>query len=656
MISVSYRAPDPGFAAGVANAFVQAYLETSLALRVDPAKQYSAFFDSRAKEARETLEKSQSRLSAFQKANGIVATDERFDVETARLTELSSQAVQLQALTSESGSRQTQARGAAADKMQEVLNNPLIAALKADVSRAEGRLQELNARLGSEHPQVVEAKANITSLRSRIDSETQRVVGGVGVSDSITRQRGSDIRAALAAQRAQVLRMKAVRDEGSVLVRDVESAQRAFDSVVARFNQSTLESQTTQSNVALLTAAEPPLEPSSPKVVLNAAVAVLLGALLGVGGVLLFELSNRRVRSAQDVSLTLALPLLGQLVPTAQRRFFGGRDRALLAQRRMVGWSRASKERGPAPLSTQAPALPAPEPIAPVGAGGAGAPVLDRSIGELIAQTCKLKPEDVQRILAQQRKTGVRFGQAAIELGLAGTDDVLFALAQQYHYPYAAAAQRKLSPELVTLNEPFSSQAETFRAIRSQLMKRVFNDRGGGRRALAVVSPNAGDGKTFFAANLAITLAQLGGRTLLIDADLRGPRQHEVFNLANPAGLAGILSGRADSHAVQQVPGVPGLFLLPVGNTPPNPLELVERPAFGLLMRALTADYDYVVVDTPAAEFGADAGVIAAQCGASVMLARQGVSRMAALDGMAVELQDDASPTLAGVVVNRYRT
>ena len=121
VISVSYRAPDPAFAAWVANAFVQAYLETSLALRVDPAKQYSAFFDTRAKEARDTLEKAQTRLSAFQKAKGIVATDERFDVETARLNELSSQAVVLQALTSESGSRQAQARGAAADKMQEVL-------------------------------------------------------------------------------------------------------------------------------------------------------------------------------------------------------------------------------------------------------------------------------------------------------------------------------------------------------------------------------------------------------------------------------------------------------------------------------------------------------------------------------------------------------
>ena len=655
VISVSYKATDPNFAAGVANAYIQAYLETSLALRVDPAKQYSAFFDSRAKEARDTLEKAQTRLSDFQKAKGIVATDERLDVETVRLNELSSQALVLQALASEAGSRQSQARGASADKMQEVLNNPLIGALKTDMSRAEARLQELNSRLGNDHPQVVEARANIASLRSRIESETQRVTGGVGVSDSIARQRGADVRAALEAQRAQVLRMKAVRDEGSVLMRDVESAQRTFDTVVARFNQSTLESQTTQSNVSLLTAAEPPLEPSSPKIVLNTALAIFLGAALAIGGALLLELMNRRVRSTEDVSVTLGLSLLGVLAPTPRRHFFGLK-RPSLAQQRVVGLSRPAQN-GPVTSARAGTSVALMrEPVDIAESGSAAAPVLDRSIGDLIAESCRLTPAQVTTILDQQRKTGVRFGEAAIRLGLATTDDVLFALAKQYHYPYAPQEQRKLSPELVALNQPFSATAESFRAIRSQAMKRVFNERSGPRRALAVVSPNAGDGKTFFAANLAVSLAQLGGRTLLIDADMRGPRQHEVFNLTNAVGLASILSGRAAEDAIaQQVPGVPGLFVLPVGNTPPNPLELVERPAFGLLLSELTAQFDYVVVDTPAAQYGADAAVIAERCGASLMLARQDITRLAAIEEMAIELAQD-HPKLTGVVVNRYRT
>jgi chain length determinant protein tyrosine kinase EpsG len=279
--------------------------------------------------------------------------------------------------------------------------------------------------------------------------------------------------------------------------------------------------------------------------------------------------------------------------------------------------------------------------------------VLDRSIGDIIAETRHLSAEQVEQILAHQRERGIRFGEAAIQLGFASTDDVLFALAQQFHYPYAPEEQRKLSPELVALNQPFSVQAESFRAIRSQLMMRVFNEQQEPRRALAVVSPNSGDGKTFFAANLAVTLAQLGGRTLLVDADLRGPRQHEVFNLSNNSGLSGILSGHVESQVVQQVPGVSSLFLLPVGITPPNPLELVERPAFGLLMRELVSKFDHVVVDTPAGEYGADATVIAARCGASLVLARKHASRVGALEEMTAVLSQ-SSTKLAGVIVNEY--
>ena len=288
----------------------------------------------------------------------------------------------------------------------------------------------------------------------------------------------------------------------------------------------------------------------------------------------------------------------------------------------------------------------------PVGDSDEGT-VVDRSIGDIIAETRNLSADQVEQILARQRERGVRFGEAAIQLGFASTDDVLFALAQQFHYPYAPEEQRKLSPELVALNQPFSVQAEAFRAIRSQVMMRVFNEQADVNRALAIVSPDSGDGKTFFAANLAVTLAQLGGRTLLIDADMRGPRQHEVFNLPNKSGLSGILSGRAQSQVVQQVPGVSSLFLLPVGITPPNPLELVERPAFGLLVRELVSKFDHVVVDTPAAVYGSDSAVIASRCGAALVVARNNHSRIRFLQNLVGVLE--ASPSkMAGVVMNEF--
>jgi len=334
VITLSYKAPDARFAAAMANAFVEAYMQTALELRVDPARQYSSFFDTRAKEARDALEKAQSRLSEFQKENGITAADERLDIENARLNELSSQLVSLQAVAAESSSRQAQAVSAQGDRMPEVLNSAVVSGLKADIGRGEARLRELLTRFGDNHPQVQEARANLGELRASLDAETRRVTGGIGLGNTINRQREAELRAQLDAQRANVLRLKAVRDEASVLMRDIENAQRTYDAIVTRFTQTSLESQTTQSNISVLSQAVPPREPSSPKTLLNALVATFAGTLLGVGLALLLEWLDRRVRNAEDVVATLGLPVLG-VMPRPGTRLLGARRPSVL-QRRLL--------------------------------------------------------------------------------------------------------------------------------------------------------------------------------------------------------------------------------------------------------------------------------------------------------------------------------
>lgn len=278
----------------------------------------------------------------------------------------------------------------------------------------------------------------------------------------------------------------------------------------------------------------------------------------------------------------------------------------------------------------------------------------EKLIGAILGEKVHLSAENIEQILTHAREKGVRFGDAAVSLGLVTQDHVLQALAQQFGFLYASEERRKLMPELVGLNQPFSVQAEAIREIRSQLVMRVFaQDQQQPRSALAVVSPSSGDGKTFFSANLAVALAQIGGRTLIVDADLRGPRQHQVFNVENHTGLSSVLAGHVDYKVIQQVPGASNLYIMPVGITPPNPLELIERPAFGILMRELSAKFDYVIVDTPAAEYGSDAQVIATRCGAAMVVARKDTSRVSLLQQLVATLSQ-SSARLAGVIMNEY--
>ncbi|MFG6487517.1 chain length determinant protein EpsF [Roseateles sp. BYS78W] len=326
VINVSYKAADPRFAAGLANAFVQAYLETAVELRTDPAKQYSNFFDVRAKQAREELEKAQNKLSAFQNENGFIMTDERMDVENQRLTELTSQLVLTQSLSAEASSRQVQANSGSGDKLQEITSHPVVAALRADLSRSEARLQEISARLGDKNPQVVELQANINELRQRIDAEVKRLTVGVNVNGNISRQREAQLRAEVEAQRARVLRLKQVRDEGAVITRDIENAQRNYDNIMQRQSVTSIESQATSSNASLLTSAAPPIDPSFPKIPLNIALGIFVGGLLAVGVVMATELRDRRVREIDDVRELLGLAVIGVLPGANSKRSAGAAD------------------------------------------------------------------------------------------------------------------------------------------------------------------------------------------------------------------------------------------------------------------------------------------------------------------------------------------
>lgn len=331
VISISYTAADPNFAAVLANTFVKNYIATTLELRVEPAKQFSGLFEEQAKLAREKLEAAQTRLSEYQRAKGIIATDERMDIENARLAELSSQLVTLQAIAAESASRRAQAGANSA----EVLNNAVVATLKSDLSRQEARLKEISARFGTAHPAVQEQQASIAELRMRIDQETARVTRSVGINNVVDQSREAQVRRALEQQRERLLKLKDQRAEASLLLRDVETAQRNLETINARLNQSTLESQSTRTNVSVVREASPPSRPSSPNILLNTILSIVVGGMLAVATALLLELRDRKLRTEEDVVEGLGLVMLGA-VPNADTGSSGilGRTKTpLLPQR-----------------------------------------------------------------------------------------------------------------------------------------------------------------------------------------------------------------------------------------------------------------------------------------------------------------------------------
>ncbi|GGY58301.1 chain length determinant protein EpsF [Pseudoduganella sp. SL102] len=326
VVGISFQGSDPQFAAAVANAFAEEYQNISIQLKSEPMKKASGYFVEQSKLLRDNLEVAQSRLSKYQQEHGIVSVDNRLDVESGRLNDLSSQLVAAQTMAMEARSRQSVAQGRGGES-PDVNNNPLIQSSRANLAAAESKLADLGQRLSTNHPQYLSTRAEVEKLRASLNENVRLTQSTVGNNASVLSQREAEIRAALDAQKTKVLELNRTRDEMNVLAKDVENAQRAFDMAAQRLSQTRIEGQSDQTDVSILNPAVAPLEPSGPKVTLNVILSVFLGTLLGVGLCMLAEMFDRRVRSETDLSDMAELPVLGAINwnPPKRKRFSFGK-------------------------------------------------------------------------------------------------------------------------------------------------------------------------------------------------------------------------------------------------------------------------------------------------------------------------------------------
>jgi chain length determinant protein tyrosine kinase EpsG len=277
-------------------------------------------------------------------------------------------------------------------------------------------------------------------------------------------------------------------------------------------------------------------------------------------------------------------------------------------------------------------------------------PARESSIGKLLLHLGKITPTDAENILLAQQKQGLRFGDAAIKLGLITEADIRQVLALQFDYPYLQAGHGNYSNKLVAAYQPFTQQVETLRALRSQLMMRWFSE---GYKSIAIVSASAEEGSSYLAANLAIVFSQLGEKTLLVDANLRSPSQHTIFKLKENRGLSDILAGRASLDIATKVDAFVDLSVLGAGTLPPNPQELLSRATFTSFMNQAIAQYDVVLVDSTPAANTADAQATVARCGGALLVLKLNHTRITDLSAMRDQLSLTGAQVV-GAVINDF--
>ena len=311
MIEITYSSEDPAYASVAANAFAQAYINTNLELKVEPARQYAQWFQVRVSGLRQELENAQTRLADYQKKTGMVSAGSNVQsLENTKIAELSGQLVQTEGQSADTQSRKKNM--GTGDTLSEVMQSPVIVNLKSEIIRQESKLQEASLNLGKNNPQYQAMESQIASLKQKMADETQRILKSINTANSVNLQKRSELKATIEEHKQKEIQDLTQRNEIAVLERDVQSAQRAYDTVVQHYTESNLQSQSNQTNITVLTPATEPTTRSSPNMMKNLLIAVFVGTLLGVGGAFAAEMLDQRVRSSEALAETIGAPILIQ--------------------------------------------------------------------------------------------------------------------------------------------------------------------------------------------------------------------------------------------------------------------------------------------------------------------------------------------------------
>ncbi len=548
IISISFRSPYPEEAATIANAVVDAYIAFhNERKREDTIVLLGILQEQRKQRNVDVVQKYEQMQEFRQQHEGLLfGSDLDNNIAVRQMEAALAQWTDAKVAVSQSESFYERAQGVAQDvaalreliaahrgRAMDAADMQEVASLQKELTDRECQKADILLKLKAVHPAIAALDAGIEQIQTRITELNkqcaQRLLAVAQEECLAARQREQELAKQYEAQQRQVLELSTQQSEYALLLSDYERAKKRVDLLDERTKELNIAEKVGGLTVAVLERAAVAGKPSDPKVAAVLAAGLFLGVFAGTGLALVREILDKRIRSAQEITGLLRLPVLG-IIPMM---------RPLVRGRR------------------------------------------------LLAQMMRVSP---------------------------------------------------LSPE-----------AEAFRRLRALLLLGVPGDK---TKTILVTSPASRDGKTLVASNLALALAQVGKRVLLVDADCRAPEQHKNFQKDRQRkGLSSVLAGEMPLENAIESTGTPNLDILTCGPDLPNTIEMLNSERSGAVVTALTEKYDCVLIDSPPVLSFTDAQVLATRCDSVVLVLRADTStRMDSMEACSALIAVNAH--ILGVVVN----
>ncbi|RMF44026.1 MAG: polysaccharide biosynthesis tyrosine autokinase, partial [Deltaproteobacteria bacterium] len=529
IVTISYRSPNPEFAARVANATATAYVEQTLNMKLDSTRLTLDWMTRKAEEERKKLDAAEKRLQAYMVANDIVTLEDRLTVTPQKLNQISSQLVNAEAKRKEMEAIYLQVKRLAsrpdeAETLPAVASDPAMQTLRSEILQAEQKLRELSAKYGPKHPVMIKANGDLEVLKRKRDQEVERIVRSLKNQYDLAVSTEESLRAQLDRTKAEALNLNQKFIQYSALKREVDTNRQLYDALMLKIKEQSITKETQPVNLWIVEKAAVPEFPVSPNKKKNLLLGLIVGLMAGIGLAFFVEYLDNTVKYPEETEKALGLSVLG------------------------------------------------------------------------LVSLWKEKDAQLERVLLEQ---------------------------------------------------PRSTHSENYRALRTAVM---LSSAEGAPARILVTSPGPAAGKTTTAANLAIALAQAEKKVVLIDGDLRKPRLHKIFKLANRHGLSNYLAGGSGEALLHKGP-VDNLAVITSGPIPPNPAELLSSSRMAKLLDGLQKEFDVIVCDTPPLLNVADARILSRLFSGTILVvrARQTTFELA---GKAVKALADVNAPVLGMVIN----
>jgi capsular exopolysaccharide synthesis family protein len=595
IVTLTTEWPDPELAARFANTLAETYIEHNLETRWDATQKTGVWLTRQLEQLRGKLEAASEKLQSYAAASGLLYMSETENIAEAKLQQLQAELSNAQAGRIARQSSFELAKNSPPETLPEVLDNLALRGYQQQLTDLLRQAAELAATYTPEHSKRKRIQAQIVEIEGAIERERGRAIRRIHNEYETALRRENLLRADYQRQSAFVSEQGRKAIQYNILKGEVATTRQLYDSLLQKVKEAGVASAISASNVRLVDPAQPPRRAHRPRHLVNAAIGLLLGLFGGALFVLVGEQVDRTIKQPGDSMLYMSLPELG-IIPSLNRVEGGGRAAARRKQL-SAGTAARTAAAGIAAAETAATG------IAATGTSAEGA------------------------------------AAAANPTGWSAT---------------AAAAGGAL--ELVAWRDKPSLCAESFRATLTSIL--FAGGRGQRPRVLVVTSPNPGEGKTTVISNLAVSLAEINRRVLLIDADLRRPRVHQVFGMANEFGLSDLLAAR---DPIDQIPlkastlesGVPGLYVLPSGSRTHTISSLLHSPRMGELIERALRVFDTILIDTPPVKQIADARVLGRISDGVVLVLRAGQTTRGTAKAAADRFADDGIRVL-GTVLNAW--